>query len=152
MVLVIQLVPLLAGLGLVSYYSPISDRLYSPVQRLSDYSFVFLIVLLFVVYLGDMITLLGTGTLVISAIIVGTSLLLGYVLGGPARTTREVLATTTAAGNAPIALFIATTSFADPNVLTMVLSFSFIGVVGSGLVAGVWRQRQGGTANVAKTE
>lgn len=135
----IQLVPLVAGLGLVAYYSPLANRLYSPVQRLSDYSFGFLIVLLFVVYFGEMIALFGTGTLAISVLVTGVSLLLGYVLGGPARTTREVLATTTAARNAAIALFIATTSFTNPNVLTMVLAFSFIGVVGSGLIAGAWR-------------
>jgi BASS family bile acid:Na+ symporter len=52
-----------------------------------------------------------------------------------------VLATTTAARNAAIALFIATTGFSDPNVLTTVLAFSFIGVVGSGLIAGVWRRQ-----------
>lgn len=85
------------------------------------------------------VSLIGTGTLGISAIAVGASLSLGYVLGGPARTTREVLATTTAARNAAIALFIATTGFSNPNVLTIVLAFSFIGVVGSGVIARVWR-------------
>ncbi|RLM53770.1 hypothetical protein DVK07_20915, partial [Halorubrum sp. Atlit-26R] len=65
---------------------------------------------------------------------------------GPARATREVLATTTTARNAAIALFIATSGFSDPNVLTTVLAFSSIGVVGSGLLASVWRRRSVGTA------
>ncbi|GAA0681994.1 bile acid:sodium symporter family protein [Natronoarchaeum mannanilyticum] len=139
MVLGIQLVPLLAGLGLTVYHSPFADRLYRPIQRLSDYSFVGLIVLLLIVYSDDMVSLIGTGTLGISVAVVGVSLSLGYLLGGPARTTREVLATTTAARNAAIALFIATTGFSDPKVLTVVLVFSFICVVGSGLIAGLWR-------------
>lgn len=139
MVLVIQLVPLVAGLGLTVYRSSLADRLYQPIQQISDYSFIGLIVLLAVVYSDEMVSLVGTGTLGISAIAVVASLLLGYVLGGPARTTREVLATTTAARNAAIALFIATTGFSNPNVLTIVLAFSFIGVVGSGLIARAWR-------------
>ncbi|WP_336136076.1 bile acid:sodium symporter family protein [Natronomonas amylolytica] len=141
MVLGIQLVPLLLGLGTSFALPSLADRLYSPVQRLSDYTFIGLILLLVVVYSDSMVSLVGTGTLGLSTIAVGASLVLGYGLGGPARGTREVLATTTAARNAAIALFIATTGFSDPNVLTTVLAFSFIGVVGSGLIAGVWRRQ-----------
>ncbi|QLD86511.1 sodium symporter [Natronomonas halophila] len=141
MVLGIQLVPLLLGLGTSFALPSLAERLYPPVQRLSDHTFIGLILLLVVVYSDSMVSLVGTGTLGLSAIAVGASLVLGYGLGGPARGTREVLATTTAARNAAIALFIATTGFSDPNVLTTVLAFSFIGVVGSGLIAGVWRRQ-----------
>jgi BASS family bile acid:Na+ symporter len=106
--------------------------------------FAFLIVLLLVVYLDEMVLLVGTGTLLISVVLVATALLLVYIFGGPTRDTREVLSTTTAARNAAIALFIATTSFTDLDVLTVVLAFSFIGVVASGLIAGVWRRRAPG--------
>ncbi|NHN42879.1 sodium symporter [Halorubellus sp. JP-L1] len=141
MVLGIQLVPLLVGLGTSFARPSLAARLHPPVQRLSDYTFVGLIVLLVVVYSDSMLALVGTGTLGLSTVAVVASLVLGYGLGGPARATREVLATTTAARNAAIALFIATTAFSDPNVLTTVLAFSFIGVVGSGLLASVWRRR-----------
>ncbi|MHC3437606.1 bile acid:sodium symporter family protein [Natrialbaceae archaeon A-gly3] len=141
MIFGIQLLPLLAGIGLDFHYSSVTNWLYPPVQRLSDLSFLFLIVLLVAVYGNEMIRLIGTGTLFISVVIICVSLLLGYVLGGPGRYTREVLATTTAARNAAIALFIATTSFSDPDVLMVVLAFSFIGVVLSGLLAGMWRRR-----------
>ncbi|RLM87967.1 sodium symporter [Halobellus sp. Atlit-38R] len=134
-----QLVPLIAGLGVAFYLPGLEDRLRPPVQQVSDYSFVGLLALLAVVYSGEMVSLVGTGTLGISAVAVGVWLLLGYVLGGPARSAREVLATTSAARNAAIALFIATAAFADPNVLTTVLAFSFVGVIGSALVARVWR-------------
>jgi bile acid:Na+ symporter, BASS family len=141
MIFVVQLLPLLAGIGIDFYSSSIKRWLYPPTQRLSDLSFLFLIVLLLVVYIDEMLTLVGTGTLLISVVIVGVSLLLGYVLGGPGRSTREVLATTTAARNAAIALFIATTSFSDPDVLMVVIAFSFVGVVLSGLLAGIWKRR-----------
>lgn len=147
MVLGVQLVPLLLGLGMSFAVPSLADRLYPPVQRLSDYTFVGLIVLLVVVYSDSMVSLVGTGTLGIPTVAVGAALVLGYGLGGPARGTREALATTTAARNAAIALFIATTGFSDPNVLTTVLAFSFIGVVGSGLIAGVWRRQPVGSAS-----
>ncbi|WP_281193904.1 bile acid:sodium symporter family protein [Halorubrum sp. F4] len=141
MIFGIQLLPLLAGIGLEYRYSSVANSLYPPVQRLSDLSFLLLIVLLVAVYSDEMITLVGTGTPFVSVVIVCVSLLLGYVLGGPDRNTREVLATTTAARNAAIALFIATTGFSDPRVLMVVLAFSFIGVVLSGLLAGIWARQ-----------
>ncbi|WP_394741997.1 bile acid:sodium symporter family protein [Natronococcus roseus] len=140
MIFGIQLLPLLAGMGLDVRYSAVTKWLYPPVQRLSDLSFLFLLVLLLAAYSNEMVSLVGTGTLFVSVVIIAVSLLLGYVLGGPGRNTREVLATTTAARNAAIALFIATTSFSDPDVLMVVLAFSFIGVVLSGLLAGRWRR------------
>ncbi|WP_049892395.1 bile acid:sodium symporter family protein [Natronococcus amylolyticus] len=140
MIFGIQLLPLLAGMGLDFRYSAVTNWLYPPVQRLSDLSFLFLLVLLLAAYSNEMLSLISTGTLFISVVIIAGSLLLGYVLGGPGRNTREVLATTTAARNAAIALFIATTSFSDPDVLMVVLAFSFIGVVLSGLLAGKWRR------------
>ncbi|MDG5818136.1 bile acid:sodium symporter [Natronococcus sp. A-GB7] len=140
MVFGIQLLPLLAGMGLDLRFPSATNRLYPPVQRLSDLSFLLLIVLLLAAYSNEMLALVGTGTLFISAVVIAASLVLGYALGGPGRNTREVLATTTAARNAAIALFIATTSFSDPDVLMVVLAFSFVGVVLSGLLAGAWRR------------
>ncbi|MFC6614253.1 bile acid:sodium symporter family protein [Halopenitus salinus] len=139
MVLEIQIVPLLAGLGLSYLYPAFGDRMYAPIQRLSDISFVGLIVLLVVVYSGELRSLIGTEMLAISAVAVGLSLALGYLFGGPVRERREVLATTTAARNAAIALFIATAGFSNPDVLTVVLGFSFVSVVGAGTLAGAWR-------------
>lgn len=141
LVFAVQLAPLVVGLAVDVRSPSLAERLYPPIQRLSNYSFAFLIVLLLVVYVDEMVHLIGTGALLISVVLVGAALLLGYVLGGPAQDTREVLAATTAARNAAIGLFIATTSFTDPDDLTVVLAFSFIDVVASGLIAGVWRRR-----------
>jgi BASS family bile acid:Na+ symporter len=139
MVLRIQLVPLLIGLAVSYQYSSLGARLYPPVQRLSDYSFVGLIGLLLVVHGDNMLALVGTGVLGISAVAVGVFLVLGFAFGGPLRERREVLSTTTTARNAAVALFIATAGFSNPDVLAVVLGFSFVSVVGAGAVAGRWR-------------
>ncbi|MFC6837913.1 bile acid:sodium symporter family protein [Halomarina ordinaria] len=137
-VVVTQLLPLIGGLGVKARYQPVATRLRPPVQRLSTYSLVLLIILLTIVYAGEMVQLVGTGTLFISAVVVVGALLLGYVLGGPNRSTREVLATTTAARNVAIALLIATTSFDDPSVLTIIVAFGLVSLVVSGPVASLW--------------
>jgi len=138
LVVVTQLIPLIGGLGIRVRHQPVATRLHPPIQRLSTILLVVLIILLTIVYAGEMRQLVGTGTLFISAVVVGSALLLGYSLGGPAKRTREVLATTTAARNVAIALLIATTSFRDPDVLTIVVAFGLISLVISGPIASVW--------------
>ncbi|GAA0526483.1 bile acid:Na+ symporter, BASS family [Halorubrum aquaticum] len=137
-VVVTQLVPLIGGLGVRARYQPVATRLHPPIQRLSTYLLVLLVVLLTVLYAGEMRQLVGTGTLFISVVVVVGSLLLGYALGGPEKSTREVLATTTAARNVAIALLIATTSFRDPGVLTITVAFGLVSLVVSGPVASLW--------------
>lgn len=140
-VILTQLIPLIGGLGVKAHYQPVATRLHPPIQRLSTILLVLLIILLTVAYAGEMFQLVGTGTLFTSIVVVVGALLLGYALGGPGKSTREVLATTTAARNVAIALLIATTSFRDPSVLTIIVAFGLVSLVISGPVAGLWGQR-----------
>ncbi|WP_248898373.1 hypothetical protein [Haloplanus halobius] len=137
-VVVTQLIPLIGGLGVKARFQSVATRLHPPIQRLSTVLLVLLIILLTLVYAGEMRQLVGTGTLFISVAVVGAALLLGYALGGPGKGTREVLATTTAARNVAIALLIATTSFRDPGVLTIIVAFGLLSLVISGPVASLW--------------
>jgi len=137
-VVVTQLIPLVGGLGVKARFQSVATRLHPPIQRLSTVLLVLLIILLTLVYAGEMRQLVGTGTLFISVAVVGAALLLGYALGGPGKGTREVLATTTAARNVAIALLIATTSFRDPGVLTIIVAFGLLSLVISGPVASFW--------------
>ncbi|MFW5939191.1 MAG: hypothetical protein ACOCQU_01955 [Halolamina sp.] len=98
-----------------------------------------MILLLLAVYHGEMLTLVGSGTLGLAVVVVAASLGLGYALGGPIRDRREVLATTATARTAAVALFVATAGFSNPDVLAVVLGFSFVSVSGAGAVAAAWR-------------
>jgi predicted Na+-dependent transporter len=140
-VVVAQLLPLSVGLGVRARYQPIATRLLPPVRRLSSHAFVLLVGLLLAINAGEILSLVGTGTLLAAVVVAGGALLFGYAFGGPAQRTRQVLATTTGVRNASIALLIATQNFADPNVLTMIVAFSVIGVIASGLIAGEWGKR-----------
>nr|WP_211694216.1 bile acid:sodium symporter [Natronomonas salina] len=142
-VVVTQLIPLIGGLGVRARYQPVATRLHPPIQQLSTYLLVLLVILLTIVYAGEMRQLVGTGTLFISVVVIGGALLLGYVLGGPAKRTREVLATTTAARNVATALLIAATGFSDPSVLTIIVAFGLLSLVVSGPVASLWGQHSG---------
>lgn len=143
-VVVTQLVPLIGGLAVKARYRSVATRLHPPIQRLSTILLVLLVILLTIVYAGEMFQLVGTGTLFISVAVVVGSLLLGYALGGPAKSTREVLSTTTAARNVAIALLIATTSFRDPSTLTIIVAFGLVSLVISGPIAKRWGQRSNG--------
>jgi bile acid:Na+ symporter, BASS family len=54
------------------------------------------------------------------------SMLIGWVLGGPRKFTRPVLATASSMRNAALSLAIAVRSFPDPAVLTPLVAFVFI--------------------------
>ncbi|MFC3959305.1 bile acid:sodium symporter family protein [Halovivax cerinus] len=137
-VVLTQLVPLLGGLWVAARSPSVAAAVHPPIQRLSTVLLVGLVALLTVAYAGEMRQLVGTGTPLVSLVVIGASILLGYALGGPATGAREVLATTTASRNVAIALLVATTSFSDPGVLAMIVAFGLLSLVVSAPVAGWW--------------
>lgn len=66
---VTQLIPLIGGLGVKARYQPVATRLHPPIQRLSTILLVVLIILLTIVYAGEMRQLVGTGTLFIGWVV-----------------------------------------------------------------------------------
>lgn len=143
-VLTTQILPLGVGLCLNTYRQQVADYLRSPIQRLSTLLFLFMVPIIFIPNRHEVFSLVGDGPLVLSTVVVVGALLLGYVVGGPARGTRKVLATTTATRNSAIALVIATTSFPSPVVLTVIISFGLVSVVLSGALVGGWRKTEDG--------
>lgn len=139
-VLTTQILPLAVGLCLNTYRQQLADYLRSPIQRLSTLLFLCMVPIIFIPNRNEVFRLLGDGPLVLSTIVVVGSLFFGYTAGGPARSTRKVLATTTATRNSAIALVIATTSFPSPIVLTVIIAFGLVSVVLSGALVGGWRR------------
>ncbi|WP_226013334.1 bile acid:sodium symporter family protein [Halomicrobium salinisoli] len=138
-VVVVQLGPLLAGFALRIHDRALASKLHAPTRRLSTGLLLVLIALLVVVNADAIGRLAGTGVLGISAAVVAGSMVAGYASGGPDRSTREALATSTTARNAAIALLVATASFPSPDVFATIVAFSLVSVAVPGIAAGAWR-------------
>ncbi|WP_225336427.1 bile acid:sodium symporter family protein [Halomicrobium urmianum] len=140
-VVVVQLVPLLAGFALRVRDRAFASRLYAPTRRLSTGLLLVLIALLVVINADAISRLVGTGVLAVSSVVVVGSMVAGYASGGPDRSMREALATSTTARNAAVALLVATTSFPSPAVFVTIVAFSLVSVAVPGIAAGAWRVR-----------
>ncbi|QIO24995.1 bile acid:sodium symporter family protein [Haloarcula sp. JP-L23] len=141
MVIVVQLLPLLVGFGLREGYQALASTLHAPMRRFSTILLFVLVALLLAINVNEIGRLVGTGVMIISSVIVVCSMIAGYAFGGPDKSTREVLATSTTARNAAIALLVATTSFPSPDVLVTIIAFSLVSVIVPGITASVWRSR-----------
>ncbi len=77
----------------------------------------------------NVLAVLGTGGILAGLLFLVAGLGTGWVLGGPARHTRQVLALGTAQRNIAAALVVAGQAFTDPNVVVMVVVVAIIGLV-----------------------
>jgi BASS family bile acid:Na+ symporter len=84
--------------------------------------------------------LFGTGVLLLMALFVLASVLIGWLVGGPSPENRRVLALGTAGRNVNIALFIATSAFPASDADASIVAFAVIMLVVSLLVAWYWKR------------
>lgn len=121
--LLFLLLPLLLGLATHQKFPKLAGKLAKPVAIVAALSFV-----AFMVYLLDIRkqALAEHQSTILAAMllfIVG-SMVIGYVLGGPDRETRRVLATASSMRNAALCYLIAARSFPGMNVDVAVIAFS----------------------------
>jgi BASS family bile acid:Na+ symporter len=142
--LVVLVVPLLVG-GYVRHRRPALASTLAP--RLAALSNLTLLTALVVVPLLDpgatlrvFATLLGTGALLVMAVFVLLTILVGWVVGGPTRQKRRILALGTAGRNVNVALFIATGAFPASNADATIVAFAVVMLVVSLLVVWFWRR------------
>src|SRR5262249_36838383 len=64
-------------------------------------------------------------------LLLGTSLGIGWLCGGPGRPTRKSLAVTTGAHNAAVALVIVSKNFADTPAVTAVIAYALLSILGT---------------------
>ena len=89
-----ELIPLTIGLGLRAHYSDPAESWQPSVSQMSTISLMVVIALMVVSQLSAVISLLGSFALLIAILLVGSSLIMGYFMSGPATETRRVTATT----------------------------------------------------------
>jgi BASS family bile acid:Na+ symporter len=135
------LVPLAFGLLMNARYDEEADMTRPIMTEIANISLALMLVLN-LTNIGQVLGLLGTGTLTAVVLLLATGFVAGYLLGGPAASTRRVLALATAHRNYAAAMVLAGGTFADrPTVILMVLAASLINMGITLVAAGEFRRR-----------
>lgn len=125
-----MLVPLGIGLVIRWRWEEAAGELQKPAAQVSNLSLVLLLVLMLGLNIENVIGLFGSGALIATLILVAVAVASGYLLGGPAHDTRQVLALGTGQRNLAATFLIAGSNFADqPNVLVFLAAAGLIGIV-----------------------
>ena len=125
-----MLVPLGIGLLVRARWEEAAGELQRPAAQVSNLSLVLLLVLMIGLNLENVIGLVGSGALIATLVLLIVAIGSGYLVGGPGRDTRQVLALGTGQRNLAAAFLIATDNFADrPNVLVLLAAAGLIGMV-----------------------
>src|SRR3954453_13091670 len=125
----LMLLPLAIGLAVRARYAAAAGRATPVLNRVSTLSLALMIVLMLVTNIRNIIDLFGTRGVLASIVFLLVGFGLGWLLGGPARDTRSVLAMGTAQRNIAAALVVAWQNFDEPRVLVMVVVVAIVGML-----------------------
>ncbi len=138
--------PLIVGM-LVRVYTPdLAEKLYKPAMLISTLSFI-ASVLTSMALRQDALGELGTGTLVGYLAFVLITMAVGWLLGGPERGHRQVLAVVTNLRNVGLVYVIVDACCSDPSLHMAVLAFMALMVPPNlilTLYSAFWRKKHGG--------
>jgi len=127
--LLLMLLPLGLALGVNARFPAAAGRAKAVLDRVSSLSLILLTILLIVGNFTNVLAVFGTGGILAGLLLVAAGLGTGWVLGWPARDTREVLGLGTAQRNIAAALVVGGKNFSDPNVVVMVVVVAIVGLV-----------------------
>lgn len=132
--LLLQLLPLLAGIAVGALAPETASKLSRPLRVLFFASALALVIVLAPLLVRDVATVYGSNGMWAMLCLVVLSLVTGWLLGAPAREDRRVLAIGTALRNIGLCALIATASFSDAAVAATVLTYFLIQFVITTLV------------------
>ena len=144
--IVFMLIPLIITMALRAWIPTMAQRLYPVIDRVSDLSIVVvLLIYTFGLFTSDFSVkagaLLGIKGMLVAILFILGSFGIGYVLGGPDRWNREVLAFGTGFRNVSAALVVVSANFDDPQILFMVLVIAIFGIIFM-MILGGWLYRR----------
>jgi BASS family bile acid:Na+ symporter len=125
----LMLTPLALGLFIKAKSEDIALRLQAIIFKISNFGLLLGLGVRLIVHFNEIIILLKTGVIFISAIFIIFSFTVGYLLGGPNIDTQRVLAVGTAQRNFAAALLVGTNNFDDPNVVSIIMVTSLLMMV-----------------------
>lgn len=115
------LVPLLLGLRLRVRLARLATRLQLPMQRLSTFSMLLLVVLLPMQHWQELQEISRGAAFPAAALFIALAALGGWLLGGPHPAPRRMLSLNCGQPNLAVAMMIASQNFSDPRVVLMLL-------------------------------
>ena len=125
----LMLLPLVIGLAVRARYVVAAGRAAPVLNKLSTLSLTIMVVLMVVTNMQNIIGLFGTRGVLASVVFLLVGFGLGWMLGGPARETRSVLAMGTAQRNIAAALVVGGQNFEEPRVVVMVVVVAIVGLL-----------------------
>lgn len=128
--LVAQILPLLAGLGLHHGWPKISERLAKPVGLLANLLLLVVTVILLARQFDTLQSIQLRGWFGM-LLLLASSLGIGWLCGGPGLATRKSLSLTTAVRNVAVALVIVANNFAGTPAVTAVVAYAIVSIFGS---------------------
>ncbi len=141
----VTFLPVITGLLIQRFAPRLADVIGKPVRMLANILFIvlFVVLIILLVLSPDLRMMLNLGGLPSVAIIimVGSSLAIGHLLGGPSREQRSVLAIASVARNVGLALFIAELSDYGQNFIPTLLTYMILGAL-LAVPYSVWSKRQ----------
>ena len=150
MLLFSQLLPLVAGIVVTARAPESAARLARPVKIVAFVAALGLLALLSPKIVASIADVYGSNGMFAALCLVVMSLIVGWLLGGPARQDRRVFALGTALRNIGLCALIATSSFGTPLVIAAVLTYFVIQFTVTSIV-GVYFQRTADAPDVPKT-
>jgi BASS family bile acid:Na+ symporter len=125
----LMLLPLVAGLALKSYYEGLAARVKPVLDSISNVSLILLVVLITAANIDKVLQVFGTFGILAGLLFVVLGAGIGWLFGGPDIDTKRVVALGTAQRNIAAALVVASQSFDDAKVVVMVIVVAIVGLI-----------------------
>jgi BASS family bile acid:Na+ symporter len=127
--IVLMLLPLGAALAVRATLPGVASAVKPWCDRLSTLGLIAVVLLLVVVNFSDVVSVFGTRAILAGLVFIAIGYAVGWALGGPAASTRPVLALGTAQRNIAAALVVGGQNFTDPNVVVMVVVVAIVSLL-----------------------
>jgi BASS family bile acid:Na+ symporter len=140
----LQLLPLVAGIAIRRFRPNAAARLRGPAELFSKILNAVSMTCILVTHWRHAVQLDRAGFLAM-LILLAASLAAGFLTGGPEPTSRKAMALTTSLRNVGVGVVIASSRAFEPAVLTTVISYVIVEMIGSLLLALYWGRRRLGS-------
>ena len=123
------LLPLIAGLVLKSRQEAVATRLRPVLERISSLALLAMLILILTIHFKSVLRLFGTGAIAAAVLFSVLTALAGWWLGGRNTAQKTVLSMGTGLRNIPAALVVSVQNFKNPDVPVMILVTTVMGIL-----------------------